>query len=593
MAGIPGQPEVKPSNVNSPVPQLDPLAGPPPPMPKIPQAAAPAQDSLSGPPPQAADQSEGYNGPGSDLLEMSAKAAPVVGAIGGTALGILGGGGVASVPAGAAMAMTGAYAGSAYKQFIMQSVLKRQPVQNLAENIGAMNSDSGEAGAGELLGLGVTKSAQAAIATKTGQAGLEALTKVTSGPLNALKSNAAAAIARITAPLEPLLASKVTPLTSEEVGNSIKQQFTMSIQQKYGGFVESYGNLKSVAQQTPVDEAALSGFTSKLRSYANTLGGDNRRFVLKLADDADQVSSGAGLDSIAQQLRSKSGAAFDSNMHDQGKFFRELTERTNDFLEDRVHNLANRVVKGVAKPGELDAFNNLVTKGGQEEALGLSTTGESGQFARVQQAQDSSKEMRQVASDYLQKRDTVRADYAKFRGMLEDVGEQVKVNPQDSGPMQFLKEIHDVPSEQLAERMFQPKNAAALRTLQAQHPEVFESVMKNKMSDIVSKATSTTGDIDYAAVAKAVDALPPSTSNLLMSGPERKLLMEVAHNPRIALIQSEHNAIANKVALGMARIGEIVRSGVESGAGSKALTKFNAVTGAGIGASIPNAPPQQ
>ena len=586
MAGIQGQPTASPKDIVSPVPgaaQQDAFEAGPQPTVSTPAADQGSADAFAaGPTGQAAPApvAQGYSGPGASLLGMSADAAPTIGAIGG---GIAGAVGTASPPGAIAMGMAGAAVGSAYKQFINQAVLKRQPVQSLSQDVDEMKQEAGNAGVGELAGLGVSAGAAKLAATRMGTAALDGLTSITAGPLNAIKANASAAISKLAEPFEKILASKVTPMTSEEIGDSVKQNFVNSLTEKYGEFAKSYGQIKQVANQTPVDNEALTKFTTGLKSYAETLGGDQKRYVMKLADDLDGVSVNSGIDSITKQLRSEANEAYRVDGYDRGNFLKDLMSRTDGFFEDRVHNLATRVIKGTAKPGELSAFNDLVSQAGQEGNLGLSLTESTGQFARTRQAVDSGQDMRQVASDYLKNKDTVKANYAKFRGLLDEVGEQTKVSPMGRGPMQFLQDIQEVPSEQLADRMFQPKNAATLRLLKDEHPEVFQSVMQNKMSNIVAKHTNIGGDINYGGIAKEVEALPGSTSSLLLTAPERKTMLEVANNPRLDLIRSEHQSVANKIALGMARIGEITRSGIESGIAPKVLP----TVGAAVGATMP------
>ena len=74
------------------------------------------------------------------------------------------------------------------------------------------------------------------------------------------------------------------------------------------------------------------------------------------------------------------------------------------------------------------------------------------------------------------------------KGWILSSGEQTKVNPSGSGPMSFLKDIQDVPSEKLIERMFDPKNASALRAMQKETPEIYEQVTRTKMQQVLDRS---------------------------------------------------------------------------------------------------------
>lgn len=575
MSGIPGQPAPKPSSVNSPVPGASSFDDFEKAAPQAAQSAGKAADSFDafeagG---QAPPAPQGYNGPGAGALEMSANAAPTVGGIAGGTFGALAGGGAASIPGIAAMGMAGAAAGSAYKQFIMQSVLKRQPVQDFSTNLAEAKGEAGDAGVSTLAGLGVSKAAGMAMASKVGKASLDAIANVAAKPLAALKGAVDVARDEIFQPLEKIIASKVTPMTSEESGTFIKNQFASDIKNRFNSFVKSYADIDQVARALPLpsDDVKLA-FSGAAREGATDLPSKSYNMVKGFADRFDQAKTGEDFYKVLSDLRAEATQAQADAVKYGGNVVRDhaaalnmFADKADAFMENKViGGIAQRISKGTATMDEMTGFQRMMAAQQNPNVLA--------------DPKNLNKYMKSVANDYLDQRASVKAHYAQFRSLLEDVGESAKVSPEHMGPMQFVKAVQEVPSEKLADRMFDPKNAQALRTLQKQYPNVYEAVVKNKMSSIVASNLKLDQSIDYGGVAKALEKLPDGTGAMLMNPTERSAMLEAVNNPRLELLQKEHTGMVDKVATSLARIGEIMRTT------GNAAGKASAIPSSGPGA---------
>lgn len=562
MPGIPGQPSPRPSDVQNAVPQVSSFADFQ--ASQAPQNGAPSGMPTSAPTSFSDFQAQqgggasqpssgaGYNGPGAGALQMTANIAP-------TALGIAGG--IVGSGAGPAGAIGGAAAGGAagqqYKIWIEQNVLGKPPQDPQQQLYDEAHSALRE-GLGQAVGLGVGKAVSSVAATKAGGAAVDAVANLAAKPLAMMKGYVDAAYDSTTEPILRMLQSKSTPLNTEEAGDAIKQLFGADIKQRFGTFVDSYGKLDAVAKVTPLPDEARLALSNNLREFAATKGGDNYSFVRKLSEDVLKSDNGAAFDDLVGQLKSKAGQAFSDNMKNQGTFYSDLAKKLSTFQEGQINGLAERVAGGNASPAEIKAFQQM-------------------EIAQGRPADQAVDNYVSTAKDYLAQKKTVSSAYGKFRGFLEGVGEQTKVNADGRGPMQFLNDIQDVPSEKLVERMFDPKNAAALRSMQSETPQVFDQVVKSKMSSLMQKA-SPDGSLDLMELRKAVNALPGSTRDMLMSSEERGTMDAILNSPKLAALDSLDKMGERGMLSWAQKMAEIGRIGAKSAGSAAAKTLSNSPT---------------
>lgn len=596
MAGVSGQPSVKPQDLKSPVPNTGEDPGLDAFDPGLDNFDAGAIDeTLDAAPAEPA----GYNGFGADAIEGVANALPIVGGIAGGIAGGLGGTvfgmGVGAVPGGIGGAALGAAGGQGWKQVILQDILKRVPQQGGMERAQDIGIEGAVSGAGSLVGLGVSKGAAKLAGTKLGSAALAKIADKTAGPLAAIKGMADRAIEEIYEPVAKVLATKVTPLTGEEAGNAIKSQFAQGIKQKYAGFVKAYSQLDDVAANIPLQGAGdlvevkggdLVGrsvvknpaiaFTDKVRNEALDMPQGTYKAVKEFADRFDQSVNGKDFVKVMGDLRktaeaaAKDAAKYNSNaVRDRAASLMKFADDAEGFYEDKiVGGIAKRVANGKATMQEIEGFQRMMA---QQQAPGTPID-----------PKNLAKYTKSVAKDYLDQKDAVKVGYAKFRGLLEDIGDVAKVKSSRMGPNQFVRALDEVPPDLLAERAFDPKNAGAVRVLKTEFPQVYDTIVKNKMSGIIANNTDVAGEINYKGIAETIKKMPESAQNLLMSPKEYEALARAVNDPRHALLKSEQTAISNKVALGLARIGEIMRvGGKEVSRSSGILPKTSAAVGQG------------
>lgn len=515
MAGIKGQPTPKPSDVSAPVPDtgasasaLDSFMAEESKLNEF-MAAEAAPTELpedTGPEPMLTP-----GGTAEAVVQTTADWAPTIvgtaGAIAGTTMG--------GPVGGIALAGLGGAAGTGYKQWIEQNILGKAPADPNAQLKEAGQNALLE-GAGQAAGLGMGKAAGALGKTKFGAAIAEKVGQVAEAPLKYIRESINDGVAKLEEPLLKFIAERSTPMNTEAAGTAAKELLKKDISGKYGTFIKAYADLDAIAKTIPVEDKVRHKFTEGLKSWSlDNHGGDNYKMIRKFADDINAANGGAQIDDVIKQIGDSKRMAMKNGATGQAKVLGELQDKANDFLEGETTKLAARIQAGKGSPQELAYIQQLAQQAGEP---------------------DAAKYAKSLTSDYLKGKDTVKKEYAMFRDFLEDVGEQTKTKAGRTGPSAFMQNLEDVPSEKLIERMFDPKNAAALRRMQKATPEVYDTVVKSKLSQIVQKA-SPDGSLDLGAFRKEVYKLPESTRNMLMSPAELKQMNLVVDNPRVKALK--------------------------------------------------------
>lgn len=549
MAAIPGQPEARPSQVESPVPAngvgFESLnAQAPGPALKGPSGGVGFESIGSGAPaPDAQPQGQGYQGPGSTALQYLPQAMGVAGGIVGMPAG----------PAGmAAMGAAGYAAGRGYQDLINMNLGNQQQPSSLD----SIQEGAGKEGASQLIGLKVGELAGAgASAIAKSEVG-QIIGKFAAEPLAFVKNQIQKAGDAIKSPLTQMISSKMTPANTEQAGDYVKNAFATDIGQRFTGFVKAYAGLKSVAAEIPfAPETTAKGLTDGVRTWAADLPGNSSYKMIKgFTDQLDQAPNGAAFYSVLGDIKQAAKQAtedalkYNSNaLRDQAAYLTQFSDKASKYMEDGViGGMARRIANGKGSMPEMQAFEKMMVS--QQNPSVAADPKNLAEYTKS------------VANDYLSQREAVNSAYGKFRGFLSDVGEQTRVNPSSQGPTGFLNDIQDVPSEKLIERMFDPKNAAALRSMKAETPQIYDMVMRTKMNQVAQKAT-VNGTLDPALFQKTLDALPDSTRSLLITPAEAKVVSSVADNPRLARLSSLEHFGNNWAVNFAANMAEFVRTG--------------------------------
>ena len=556
MAGVKGQPSPKPNAVKSPIPDLAANSV----FDVSPEEAAKPLNQKSvfdvSPEEAARPLSEGEqyfpvdesggDFPGSGLVQGALDALPAAGAIaGGVAIGgtTLGLGTLAGAGAGAV-------AGQSLKSTLESIIFNKKP-QTREQYYGELGESALREVEGQMLGAIAGKGLQKAANSKVGQAIVATAKDMVRAPMNFMKQTIDDAAAKITQPVDRMLMGKASQMDTEAAGDAVKTLFRENIEAKYKPFKVAYGHLEEAANSLPIRESSKSQFLKDLGGQSQNMSGKARTIVSKFAKRAQMAPNGGVFNQEVAELRDTAGRAFKNGETNLYKTLSEVADQANQFFDDEVTRFASNIKNGGATPVEQNFLQKVIqARGGQVSP-------------------NAADDALAVADEYLKSQKTIKGDYKVFRQFLRDIGESTKLGNIDKfGPTQFIKKVESISSEKLVEKMFDPKNARALRGLQQELPEVFDTVVRSKVSQIIQKA-SPDGNISYKALYKELNKLPGSTRSILFNNDEMRTLQAVVNNPKLERLASLEKAGQNAVvkwALDVAQLTELVTGKAAQGA---------------------------
>lgn len=458
-----------------------------------------------------------------------------------TALGIAGGiVGMGAGPAGmAAMGMAGGAAGMGYRNLIEHELLGK-PYGDPSKEWQATVDRSGDEGASLLTAEGLIrgtgKLGKAAMQTQAAQK-MSAMVAEKSAPLVKYVSEFTDSVKKeVIKPVTDYLEANMAQKTPEVSGDAIKEKLGARIKPMFDQFKQRYAEINSIAAETPMTDSARLSLSEGLRNDARGLPSNLYNMVKRYADKIDSAGNAQQVHGVISEVNGEIARlqqrSTSSAMRDQLSTLQQFSDRATDHMENFTYGIAKRISQGKASMPEMQAFEKMMVS----QANPTVATGE----------QNAAKYAKSVADDYIAKRNSVNMDYSKFRGFLEDVGEQTGTKARGRGPMQFIQQLRDVPSEQLAERAANPKNAAALRAMQKEVPEVFAEVKQAQIRSVYNKSMED-GSVSLKKLADNFEALPESMRGMIISPAELKTIRAVADSTNLKAIDAMQKSSILKI----------------------------------------------
>lgn len=469
--------------------------------------------------------------PGAGLVQGTLDALPMAGGLAGAVVGS---------PAGPAGTIGGAMAGGVAGQSLrstLQSMIfgNQQTSEQLYKDLAVSGLTEGAGAAtGEILG----KVASAALKTKAGQWVAQKGAELAEAPTQYLRDSVQSLRDRIEAPVMRILTGKSTSLTTEGAGDTVKSLLKDNIKTKYGGFVQAYEDLDQVSQALPLTDRSRYAFTERMKAWGMNLSSDEQQVVKNFAEKLNAADNGMKFQNEVKRLRGTIRELSQRGDTELAATLREARDRATDYFEGETTKLAARIKANKATPQEMGFLDQIIKQRGIQEEV-------PGKYAK------------QLADDYIKSLSKVKQDYAGFRGFLEDVGEQTRVRT-NKGPMAFLDSVDDVTSEKLIERMFDPKNARALRTMQKETPEVYDMVIKSKMTELM-RASGEGGTLNIHKLYDKLDKMPPATRAMLMNSDEMKSFVNVINSPNMRVLDKVSKSFVGKIASSAVDIVDVAR----------------------------------
>lgn len=264
-------------------------------------------------------------------------------------------------------------------------------------------------------------------------------------------------------------------MSKVDVGNAVKSDIMETLKAKYEPIASKFETIRESTENIDLaDKPKLIASRSILRQKAVQLAPDST-WGNKAQQYANRILNAQSVDDL-KQLRTMAQAEA-RNAADDNEI------RVLDYIAKRLEALEGATIKRAA------------TSQAANEAEG----------AKIGS---------QLVGD-------LRSARKEFRGLMEPVGQIGK----DAGLKRsrsikdFVRTIEEIPSEQLGDRLFKTNNVKALSLLKKEFPTSFDLIRKQKIADIVGKA-SLKGEIQPGKLVKVLKALTPESRAVLFDSPD-------------------------------------------------------------------------
>lgn len=262
-------------------------------------------------------------------------------------------------------------------------------------------------------------------------------------------------------------------------------------------------------------------------------GTEAKEYIIKKADELhqavrakyDEIADTAGM-SISDDARLK---FYDQLVEDGQKFGAVGSEAEKLFKTYSERALAQDTIGQLDKlTTEIGSAQNVAYRAGDfEKSRALSQIKESIRDFQENYISKEALNLAKITGDeniilaaelLKDQRLEARKAYAEFMEKVGDVASLGKLGKVKSHG-QLIDALESVPAAKFADRLFDKKNIEGLNYLKQNYPDVFQSIVAQKKTDILEAATRT-GDLHHNKILNSVNALPKEVQSLLFTPQE-------------------------------------------------------------------------
>lgn len=291
------------------------------------------------------------------------------------------------------------------------------------------------------------------------------------------------------------------------IGENIKDGIKDKILRTYEPIKAIYADFEKNAINIPLKEKSQLAIARNLNQYADEMLTTTDKQMVK--DYADNILSAKNVNQL-KDLRSQVIAKINSGENPQA-------------LGLVVEKL-DRAIKGTTIRAALEVAQQSGTKGAMR--AGIEEEGKS----------------------LIRSWKGVNSDYRELMTALGGFAKESKVANKIFGPMDLLKKIDSIPSEQLADKLFTESNVKALRQVKKLFPQEFEMIRSKQLADIYSSTLEKTPmGTETASATKFIKEINKYTPEIRaeLFGPEFK--GEITHDKAFAAMETLVNSFPSKV----------------------------------------------
>ena len=270
------------------------------------------------------------------------------------------------------------------------------------------------------------------------------------------------------------------------IGESIKGGIRDSILKSYEPIKALYKRFEQSAINIPIKEKSALAIAKNLSTYADEmLTTTDRQMVKEYADNILSAKNVNQLKELRSQVLSKIRSDRTANPEALGLVAKKIDNAIQS-------NTLRAALEAAKESGTTGAFREGIASQGKE-----------------------------VIKEF-------RGANAQYRELMQELGkfaEGSKISKKIYGPMDLIERIEDIPSEQLADKLFTSGNSKALNLVKKLFPEQFELVRSQKLSEIYQKTLEKTPmGTEVASPNKFIKAIEEYTPEIreALFGPEFK-----------------------------------------------------------------------
>lgn len=273
----------------------------------------------------------------------------------------------------------------------------------------------------------------------------------------------------------------VPSVQPSEVGNQFKQQFRGLIANRLEPISKTYDKIRESTEFIDINPTSLKRVANNIRNSEKFKSSSGYNIVNQTADDLEKVASVDDLKS----LRSSVGKRMSNPMLDN-----EARGALNNIYAKLSSLEQNTIMREAVKQARTS---------GEGAEIGLNLVGE------------------------------LKGANASYKGVMQDlglIGKGSGVSKKVGSIENFLTKIDEIPDEKIVDTFFKTNNRKALTDLKKINPEGFESLRVAKL-DQLRKASETNGQISPAKLLRNFRNMEPATRELVAGPQASKLLSDL------------------------------------------------------------------
>lgn len=266
--------------------------------------------------------------------------------------------------------------------------------------------------------------------------------------------------------------AQTEPLSAFEAGDKAKQVIMDKAEQLYEPVKQQYDALGEINKAVEVPEEArlkAAEALSEAGKEYGAVGGASQKLFQEYGDRLLQQPTLEKIDKLMTEIGSKGDQAWRSGDFETAKAYQKIRDSVRDFQDQQIGSVLGK----------------------------------------------SSKE---AADSFVRARQSARKGYQEFVESIGDIASVGKLGKIKSHG-QLIDALEKVPSAKLADKLFDKKNIEGLRLLKDQYPEVLDSLINQKKSDILAKATER-GELMHNKILSAVNSMPKEVQALMFKPEE-------------------------------------------------------------------------